>query len=401
MIAFTSSADNLAANDNNGLDDVFLYDTATRETVLVSANPDGAAGDGWSSGPAVSADGRYVAFYSWAGDLTPGDTNAVQDVFVWDRAAGTIERVSRSPVGSQANDRSGDSRSGARPAISADGSVIAFHSQAGNLVDLDTNRRQDVFVYDAVLGQTTRVSVASDGAQGDRDSRDPALSAGGDVVAFASQASNLDGATANPVQNSQIHVHDRRTGRTQLISTATDGSAGDGDSYSPALSGDGRTVVFASHAANLVADDVNGAADIFLYDIPSGAMERVSLNSAGTPGNRDSYAPAISLEGRYVAFASAATNLVGGDSNDADDVFVFDRVTRHTGRASVGVTGAWKGVEANDDSLGPPALTAGGRLVTYVSPRIQSRGRRGAGACAGLCTGASRPAFVHGARTCP
>ena len=219
---------------------------------------------------------------------------------------GTIERVSRSPVGSQANDRSGDSRSGARPAISADGSVIVFHSQAGNLVDLDTNRRQDVFVYDAVLGQTTRVSVASDGAQGDRDSRDPALSAGGDVVAFASQASNLDGATANPVQNSQIHVHDRRTGRTQLISTATDGSAGNGDSYSPALSGDGRTVVFASHAANLVADDVNGAADIFLYDIPSGAMERVSLNSAGTPGNRDSYAPAISLEGRYVAFASAA-----------------------------------------------------------------------------------------------
>ena len=190
-----------------------------------------------------------------------------------------------------------------------------------------------------------------------------------------------------------------RTGRTRLVSVAVDGEAGNADSFSPALSGDGNTVVFASDASNLVAGDGNGAADIFLVNLVSGDVERISVSSAGTAGNGDSTAPAISLEGRYVAYVSAASNLVSGDSNGAADIFVFDRLTRHTARASVGVTGAWTGVQANGDSLGPPV--ADGRRA---SDRVRLAGDesdagRGAGACAEVYAleRADLPAYsVHG-----
>lgn len=366
-VVFSSAAGNLAAGDDNGYDDVFLFDSATGITRLISANGEDMAADGWSRGVAISADGRFVAFYSWANDLVESDINAVQDVFLWDRASGSIERVSIGSGGEQANDRSGDSRPGSRPAISADGRVIAFHSQATNLVDEDTNRAQDVFVYDRSAQAMARVSISSDREEGDGDSMDPALSADGRYVVFASRAGNLDPDRPSGEGISQIFVHDRSTGDTKLVSAGLDGSAGNRDSLSPVISGDGTTVVFSSNADNLVDGDTNRSSDIFIHDKLTGGLERVSVNSTGAQGDGDSTSPVISLDGRYVSYASAARNLVHGDHNSAVDIFIYDRLTRHTGRASIGVTGPWSGVEGNADAVGRPALSVGGRLVTYVS----------------------------------
>ncbi|MFN2203884.1 MAG: peptidoglycan DD-metalloendopeptidase family protein [Caldilineaceae bacterium] len=363
-VAYTSLANNLVENDDNGVEDVFLFDAVSGGTVLVSANRQGASGNGWSSDPAVSADGRFVAFYSWAGDLTPGDTNAVQDVFLWD-LEGVIRRISLSPEGAQTNDRSGDSRYGARPAISADGARIAYHSQATNLVELDTNSSQDVFVYDAGQRNTLRVSVSSAGEQADGDSRDPALSASGDLVVFSSQARNLS-PLAGLARTSQVYLHDLESRATTMIS-AVGGAAGDADSVTPAISGDGQTIVFASHATNLTENDSNAFSDIFVYDVPSSTLQQISMTPGGDATNGDSFAPTISLDGRYVGFASRASNLVKGDTNGATDIFLHDRVTQHTSRVSVAVTGQWTGLEANADSMGPPAVSVGGNLVSYVS----------------------------------
>ncbi len=370
-VAFTSAADSLIAGDDNGDDsgyeDVFLVDVQTGALTLVSVAVDGAAGDGWSSGPALSADGRYLAYYSWASDLTLGDSNAVQDVFVYDRQYGTNERVSVSTLGAQANGRSGDGRLGVRPAISADGRVVAFHSQASNLVEGDTNRAADVFVRDRLTGETARVSVSTQGAQGSDDSVRPALSGDGRVIAFESRAKNLDLARPNPDGISQVYVHDRDSGRTDLISFGIDGLAGGAASSDATISADGRFVAFSSYAANLVPGDANGAAHIFVYDRQRNALERISVSSAGIPANRDARTPAISADGRYVAYASAASNLVNGDANGAVDIFVYDRLARRTSRVSLAVTAPWTGVEADADSYGPPALSADGRFVAFVS----------------------------------
>ncbi len=380
VLAFTSSADELTADNllageangygANGYEDVYVIDLASGARQLASIAPEGAAGNSWSSGAALSADGRYVAYYSWASNLSLGDANAVQDVFVFDRQSGVNERVSVASGGGQANGRSGDGRLGARPAISADGRVVAFHSQASNLVAGDSNGVADVFVRDRLTGETARVSLSTQGAQGSDDSTRPALSADGRVVAFQSRAKNLDLAHPNPDGVSQIYVHDRDMGRTDLISLGADGLAGNGDAVDAALSADGRWVVFSAQATNLIANDANGAngaAHIFVYDRQSGALERVSVSSAGIPANRDAATPAISADGRFVAYASAASNLVDGDGNGMADIFVFDRATRHTGRASVAVTAPWTAAEANSDSQGPPALSADGRFVAFVS----------------------------------
>jgi hypothetical protein len=209
------------------------------------------------------------------------------------------------------------------PAISADGRYVAFESNASNLVEGDTNRFVDVFVHDRESGATERVSVDSDGNEGNGFSSSPSISAGGRYVAFQSAASNLIEGDTNGA--SDVFVHDRDTGITERVSVDSDWGEGNAGSFGPAISADGRYVAFQGSASNLVPDDTNAETDVFVHDRETGATERVSLASDGAEGNRSSFASSLSADGRYVAFASLASNLVPGDTNGLQDVFVRDR----------------------------------------------------------------------------
>jgi Tol biopolymer transport system component len=272
-VAFESNSSNLVAGDTNNAFDVFVHDRALGTTELVSVSLVGPGGDASSSGPAISADGRFVAFRSAASNLVANDTNGYYDVFVRDRVSGTTERVSVATGGAQADSVS----YGFSPSISADGRFVAFNSLAANLVANDTNEVTDVFVRDRTAGTTERVSVSTDGAEG-ADSYQPAISADGRFVAFTSYARNFSPGDLNGRRD--VFVHDRATGATERISVSTASVPGDYESLWPSISSDGRLVAFGSYATNLIAGDTNGASDVFVRD--RGPIVPATYCTAGT-----------------------------------------------------------------------------------------------------------------------
>ena len=319
-------------------------------TERVSVSSDGAQGNKDSFGsPAISSSGRFVAFKSDATNLVPGDTNRYEDVFVHDRKTGNTRRVSVTSGGAQGNGSSFE------PVISAGGRFVAFGSFATNLVPGDTNDYEDVFVHDRRTGKTWRVSVSSGGSQGNVYSYGPAISPGGRFVAFSSSATNLVPRDTN--DSGDVFVHDRRTGTTERVSVSSDGAQGNQQSSQPAISPGGRFVAFSSQATKLVPGDTNRWDDVFVHDRRTGTTERVSVSSGGAQGNKGSGSPTISPGGRFVAFSSAATNLVPGDTNGLIDVFVRDRRTGTTERVSVGSGGT----QGDHGGGGPAAISSDGR----------------------------------------
>lgn len=357
-VAFGSDANNLVNNDNNGDSDIFVYDRQTRQISLISVASDGTQGYGSSWYPSISADGRYIAFFSNASNLVSDDTNDMFDVFVHDRQTGQTNRVSVASDGTQANDMSEHPSA----SISANGRYVAFSSPASNLISGDTNQARDIFVHDQQTGQTNRVSVASDGTQANGYSWDTSISADGRYLAFFSYATNLVNGDTN--NGADVFVHDRQTGQTSRVSVASSGTQGNGDSFSPSISADGRYVAFSSIADNLVSNDINEVQDIFVHDRQTGQTSRISVASDGTQGNDDSEQPAISfsVDGRYVTFHSYANNLVSGDTNDAVDIFVHDRQTGQTSRVSI----AADGTQGNGRSSAP-VISANGSYVAFSS----------------------------------
>jgi Tol biopolymer transport system component len=368
-VAFYSDATNLVAGDVNNAADVFVRDRLTGATTRVSVASDGAAGDDWSLMPSISADGRYVAFHSAATNLVGSDGNFSWDVFVHDRQTAQTTRVSVTSAGAEAIGVS------AFPSISADGRYVAFHSEAP-LVDGDAPDTWDVFVHDRATGETTRVSVSPDGVPGDDWSLLPSISADGRYVAFESYASNLllleppgdclvapaPGQDCNWVLD--VYVHDRDTGTTVRASVSANPSVPEPEmeSRSATISADGRSVVFESWDSNLVSDDLNWILDVFVRDLAAGETWRASVTSTGEEVVDLSYMARPSADGSRVAFVSCSASLVPPDTNDVCDVFVHDRATGLTTRASVS-TG---GVEGNAESY-EPFFSADGSTVAFSS----------------------------------
>lgn len=363
-IAFSSTAANLVAGDNNNTTDVFRHDTVTGTTIRISRASDGTQGNNWSQNPQISADGRYAVYISTASSLVTNDTNAAVDVFRYDATDGATTRVSSNAFGSQANGESTEA------SISADGRYVTFGSGATNLVDGDANGAYDIFTKDTQTGAVGRVSISSSGVQGNGDSTNLAASGDGHRVVFSSAATNLVPGDSNGQidlfvadASGEIEVPDPPGVKTPLlISTSTAGDQANATSGEPVASADGRYVAFRSAANNLVPGDSNGVADIFLRDTVAETTTRVSLSAGGAQANQESYDPFISDDGRYVAFLSNASNLVPGDTNSTNDVFVRDTVAETTVR----VSRSSGGTQANGGSS-HPSISADGRYVAFFS----------------------------------
>ena len=356
-VVYSSNASNLVSSDTNNQTDIFLTEIGTNITrrVNVSSNGDQAVGGG-SYSPVVSGNGRYVAFESLATNLVSGDTNANFDIFVRDTVLNTTERVSVGVGGAQSNGSS------EYPVITRDGRSVAFESGASNLVSGDANTSFDVFLYDRLLKKTTRVSVSSGGTQGTADSYNSAISPDGRWVAFASDTSNLVANDTNSATD--VFLRDTVAGTTVRISVASNGAQGDNNSGGSGIfvSDNGQFVAFDSEATTLISGDINAVQDVFVRDLGAGTTSLVSVSSNGADIDNTVYANAISGDGRYVLFSSRASNLVSGDNNGVDDCFLRDRQTNTTLRVSLGTNA----VQGNDASSYCD-MTPDANAVAFVS----------------------------------
>jgi Tol biopolymer transport system component len=312
---------------------------AAGDTIRVSVSSSGVQGNGFSSGPSVSAGGRFVAFTSTSTNLVPDDTNESADVFVRDRKTHTVERVA---VGR---------RGGSQASISADGRFVAFQSRSG-----DRNFFDDIFVHNRQTGITRLVSIENSNDSEELGvSTDPSISADGRFVAFSSNADNLVPHDTNPWHD--VFVHNRQTRTTRLVSINSSGDQDWGENFGASISADGRFVAFLSEV-----HDFNGRYDVYVRDRQAHTTRRVSLGMSGKQTNGDSGVPSISADGRFVAFSTEATNLMPHDTNGEPDVLVRDR-QRHTTRP---VSVDSSGNRANGIS-GGPSVSADGRFVAFDS----------------------------------
>lgn len=365
FVTFYSLATNLTSDDSDPVEDVFVRKVSTRKTMLVSraSGAQGSKGNRGSFDPALSANGRFVAFESEAENLSPDDPDAVLDVFVRDLVTGETTLISR------ADGTSGAKANGSSylNAISADGRFVAFESEATNLHGADDDALRDVFVRDRAKAETVLVSRAN-GAHGPKakgNSYSGSLSADGRLVAFESKASNL--AVAADDGQSHVYLRDLAGGDTTLVSRATgeDGEAGNRGSYRASLSADGRFVAFSSFASNLARGDPDIVEDVFVRDVAAGETTLASTaGREGPKGDGGSTRPSLSADGRFVAFDSFASNLSTDDGDRGTDVFVRDRTAAET--ALVSRANGMDGTKGNLASLSP-SLSADGRFVAFAS----------------------------------
>jgi Tol biopolymer transport system component len=357
--AFASDADNLASPQLSGTSDIFLRDLEAGTTTLISRA--GPPADGPSADPSISADGSRVAFTSEATNLSDDDGGFV-DVFVRDLRAGTTTLVSR-PDGPASEGPEAVSNA---PAISADGLHVAFVSDADDLAPGAAAGVTSVYVRDLALGTTRLVSRAPDGAGANGSSSAPAISADGGRVAFLSTAENLSPDDAPGTQD--VYVRDLDAGTTVLASRATGvaGAAATGLSSAPTISADGTRVAFASAAPNLSDEDADGVTDAFVRDLEAGTTILASRapGATGAGGDAGAFDPALSGDGLSVTFRSAATNLSAEDADPVIDVFVRDLdagtttlVSRAAGPAGAAAVAA----------SGEPTVSASGRYVAFSS----------------------------------
>ena len=377
FIAFQSLA-SLVPEDGNNLVDIYVLDRATSEVVLISRSFDGTSANGNSAWPRISADGRFVAFDSGATRLVSGDTNARQDVFLWDRATRTLKRISVSQRGEEGN---GWSR---QPAISDTGQTVVFQSSATNLVDGDDDAngvQLDIYAYRRADGHMARVSTTAAGLQPAAGSHfDPTISADGRLVAFTSSAdlncpqpphAHRKG-TGIALKN--VYLKDLDSGGLVCVSHAVDSGPANGSSYSAALDATGTWIAYVTDATNLGFRDGNSASDVVLQDLRTGKVELISHDDRGVAANGPSWHPVLSATGQYVAFVSGASDLLcrrrcsprDEDLNLVADVYLYDTANSSMRRLSAdGASGWWA------PSRGP-AFDRAGTVVAFSSSQPTS-----------------------------
>jgi Tol biopolymer transport system component len=350
-VVFTGESDLLSPADKNGDWDIYLRDRKAGKTEWISRGRAGTVNDGLSTKPAISADGRFVVFESSASNLVAGDLLGHRDVFLRDRETGKTRRISRGIGGAEADGRS------SRAAISANGRYIVFESEAANLVPGVSTPWTDVYRFDRSTGKMHLVTRGTDGTGAGGE--EPSVSSDGRYVTFSSSnvAAHVMGATDNGYRH--VFVRDMVAKQTKMI-VGVGGEPGNSTSGSAVISADGRFVAFDSFASNLVNGDTKGYYDVFVANRATGAISRVSRGMDGAEPDEQSTRPSISGDGRHVAFQSSASNLVPGDGNGRIDAFVFDRKTKKTTRVSVRTNGS----EILFGSS-TPAISGDGRFVAF------------------------------------
>ena len=328
-VAFYSAASNLVPGVRLG---TFVRDRKTGTTRVVSDR---------GSQPSISADGRFVAFSD--------DAN----VFVYGLKGGATRLVSQDPAGKPARGFS------ASPSTSGDGRYIAFSSDAKKMTTPRPTARRNGFLRDMKTGKVEQVNVSSAGKPGNGDCHHPSISANGRYVAFESKATNL----VKGARGWNVFVRDLKKHKTKLASLSSAGKKANAASHNPSISGDGRYVAFESKATNLVKGDTNKSYDIFRRDLVKHKTVRVSVSSSGKQANGDSRHASISNHGGFIAFYSRATNLVKGDTNHKVDVFFRNERSGKTVRVSLSSSGK----QANGGSHNPPSISADGRFVAFAS----------------------------------
>ncbi len=327
FVVFESSATNLIVGDTRDDRDIFLKDLSIGTVTRISTTSNGAQANNDSLNPQFSPDGCFVVFESMATNLVDGDdSNRSTDIFLKNLVTGAITRLS-TPVGAVEVPQFGRQFDSSDARFSPDGHYVVFASRAPSLVTGDTNNTiNDIFLKDLTTGAVTRLSTAANGNAANDDSFNPQFSPDGHFMVFESSASNLDGdGTSTTDRDSRdIFLKNLTTGAVTRLSNGSGGTETNGDSSNPQFSSDGRYVVFQSRASNLVGGDTNGQTDIFLKDLSTGAVTRLSTSVMGVEADDFSAEAQFSLDGRYVTFGSFASNLIAGDMNDAFDIFRID-----------------------------------------------------------------------------
>ncbi len=361
FVCFESRATNLVDGDNNKKWDVFVKDLQTGQLRRISVSSSGEEGNDFSTMAVISADGSTVAFMSAATNLVPNDTNNDWDFFAHDLQTSETTRISVSSSGEQGNGGANcDCRVYKFPGVSEDGRIITFHSSSSNLVDDDTNGKFDIFRHDRDTGETVRISLSTAGVQADADCWIRDMSLDGRFTVWHSASTTLSPNDTNGVRD--VFINDFLTGVTELISVPVGGGETNDISDSPRVSADGRFVAFASLATNLIPDDTNGQWDVFLRDRELSETRMISVSSEGEHGDIFSRHPSISANGRKITFHSVTTNLVPGDTNDVRDIFMYDRFLEQTIRVSTASDGA----QSNDVSY-DAFISPNGRWVVFDS----------------------------------
>lgn len=367
-VAFASYSPDFVAGDTNGQKDIFRKVLLTgegelngpAEVIRVSVSTTGLQSNGIDEDPCMTGNNNYVFFCSLTNNFFPNDTNKSWDVFRHNVATGATELVSVGAAGEIGN---GHSQNIFRPCTSADGNLIAFQSLASNFVPGggDTNGAFDIFVKNMTTGSLQRVSTTATGAQANGQSIEATMSQDGRYVAFESDATNLVAGDTNGTRD--VFVKDLLTGKIVCASTTTSGVLGNGFSHYPVLSPNGRFVGFESDATNFATGDTNGLRDVFVKDLVTGEMTLLTKSYLGGPAlGGVSLKFVCNEDGRIVAIHSRATNLVPGDTNGKQDLFVIDRLTGEVMLISRNAAG----VQANGDNW-RPTISADGHRISFES----------------------------------